>query len=121
MKIVFLGLASTYTPGLTYQDNYLCTQTLADGHAVTYLSNPEKFVNGEIVETGAEDTVLPDGLHLIRLPYVKLGTDIVTKKVRVFRGVYDILERESPIVFSATGCNSGPSGTSSGTRRPTRR
>ena len=96
MKIVFLGLASTYTPGLTYQDNYLCTQTLADGHAVTYLSNPEKFVNGEIVETGAEDTVLPDGLHLIRLPYVKLGTDIVTKKVRVFRGVYDILEREKP-------------------------
>lgn len=96
MKIVFLGLASTYTPGLTYQDNYLCTQTLADGHAVTYLSNPEKFVNGEIVETGAEDTVLPDGLHLIRLPYVKLGLNIVTKKFRAFRGVYDILEREKP-------------------------
>lgn len=96
MNIVFLGLASTYTPGLTYQDNYLCMRTLADGHAVTYLSNPEKFVNGEIVETGAEDTVLPDGLHLIRLPYVKLGPDIVTKKVRAFRGVYDILEREKP-------------------------
>lgn len=96
MKIVFLGLASTYTPGMTYQDNYLCTRTLADSHAVTYLSNPEKFVNGEIVETGAEDTVLPDGLHLIRLPYVKLGPDIVTKKVRAFRGVYDILEREKP-------------------------
>ena len=96
MNIVFLGLASTYTPGLTYQDNYLCMQTLADGHAVTYLSNPEKFVNGEIMETGAEDTVLPDGLHLFRLPYVKLGPDIVTKKVRVFRGVYDILEREKP-------------------------
>ena len=96
MKIVFIGLNCFYTPGLTYQDNYLCMQTLADGHAVTYLSNPEKFVNGEIVETGAEDTVLPDGLHLFRLPYVKLGPDIVTKKVRVFRGVYDILEREKP-------------------------
>lgn len=96
MKIVFIGLTCFYTPGLTYQDNYLCTQTLADGHAVTYLSNPEKFVNGEIVETGAEDTVLPDGLHLIRLPYVKLGLNIVTKKFRAFRGVYDILEREKP-------------------------
>ena len=96
MKIVFIGLNCAYTPGLTYQDNYLCMRTLADGHAVTYLSNPEKFVNGEIVETGAEDTVLPDGLHLIRLPYVKLGPDIVTKKVRVFRGVYDILQREKP-------------------------
>ena len=101
MKIVFLGLASTYTPGMTYQDNYLCMQALADGHAVTYLSNPEKFVNGKIVETGAEDTVLPDGLHLIRLPYVKLGPDIVTKKVRAFRRVYDILEKEQPdMIFS---------------------
>lgn len=103
MKIVFLGFASTYTPGMSYQDNCLCMQALADGHAVTYLSNPEKFVNGEIVETAAEDTVLPDGLHLIRLPYVKLGPDIVTKKVRAFRGVYDILENEQPDVLFCHG------------------
>ena len=96
MKVVFIGLNCAYTPGLTYQDNMLNAQLLADGHSVTYISNPEKFVNGEIVETGAEDTVLPDGLHLIRLPYVKLGPDIVTKKIRAFRGVYDILERENP-------------------------
>lgn len=103
MKIVFLGLASTFTPGLTYQDNYLCSQTLADGHQVTYISNPEKFVNGEIVETGAEDTVLPDGLHLIRLPYAKLGPDIITKKFRSFPGVYDILKNEQPDIIFCHG------------------
>lgn len=99
MKFVFLGFATTYTPGLTYQDNLLCDQMLADGHQVTYLSNPEKFVDGVIVDTPPEDTVLPDGLHLIRLPYVKCGPTFLTKKLRLFRGVYRILEKERPDVI----------------------
>lgn len=99
MKIVFIGLASTFTPGMTYQDNELCRQTIADGHQVTYLSNPEKFENGEIVSTGYEDTILPDGLRLIRLPYCKIGPDIITKKIRKFKGVYEILEQTDPDVI----------------------
>ncbi len=99
MKFVFLGFATTYTPGLTYQDNLLCNQTLADGHQVTYLSNPEKFVDGVIVDTPPENTILPNGLHLIRLPYVKCGPTFLTKKLRLFRGVYHILEKERPDVI----------------------
>lgn len=96
MKIVFLGLASTFTPGMTYQDNLLCEQTVADGHQVTYISNPERFEAGEIVSTDPEDTVLSDGMRLIRLPYRRLGPNIVTKKIRCFPGVYQILEDERP-------------------------
>lgn len=99
MKIVFIGLASTFTPGMSYQDNALCRQTLADGHSVTYIGNPEKFVDGVITETGPEDVILPDGLHLIRVPYCNLGPNIVTKKIRKFKGVYEILERENPDVI----------------------
>lgn len=99
MKIVFVGLASTFTPGMSYQDNELCRQTLADGHSVTYIGNPEKFVDGVITETGPEDIILPDGLHLIRVPYCKIGPNIVTKKLRKFKGVYEILEREAPDVI----------------------
>ena len=101
MKILFLGLASTYTPGMAYQDNELCRQTVADGHQVTYISNPEKFVDGVIVDTEPEDVVLPDGLHLIRLPYCKVGPTFITKKIRKFKGVYEILEQEKPdVIFS---------------------
>lgn len=99
MRIVFLGFASSFTQGMSYQDNYLCKQTLADGHQVTYLSNPEKFVEGRMVETSPEDTVLNDGLHLIRLSYVNCGLRMVTKKVRCFRGVYSILNQEKPNVI----------------------
>lgn len=99
MKIVFIGLNCVYTPGLTYQDNMLCDQVLADGHSATYIAGPEKYENGVIVDTPPEDTVLPDGLHLIRLPYVKCGPTFLTKKLRIFRGVYHILEKERPDVI----------------------
>lgn len=100
LNIVFIGLASYYSDGMTYQDNELCRQTLADGHRVTYISNPEKYVGGHLVDTGAEDVILPDGLHLIRLPYCKVGPDVITKKFRKFKGLYSILEQEQPdIIF----------------------
>ena len=99
MKIIFLGLASTFTPGLNYQDNVLCGVTVSDGHQVTYISNPEKFVDGVIVPTVYEDTVLPDGLRLIRLPYCKIGPNLLTVKFRKFRGVYEILEQTQPDVI----------------------
>lgn len=101
MNIIFVGLASCYAPGMAYQDNVLCDQVLADGHHVTYISAPISYHNGVLVDVSPENIVLPNGLHLIRLPYVELGPDIVTKKVRAFRGVYDILEREQPdVIFS---------------------
>ena len=99
MKIVFLGFASSFTPGMTYQDNMLCEQALKDGNDVTYLSNPEGYVNGELRYLGPQDTVLSNGLHLIRIPYVKFGNKVLSKKVRVFRGVFRILEKEKPDVI----------------------
>lgn len=99
MNIVFIGLASCYAPGMTYQDNMLCAQTLADGHHVTYISAPLSYRDGVMIDVPPEDTVLPDGLHLIRLPYVKCGSTFLTKKLRLFRGVYDILAQEKPDVI----------------------
>lgn len=99
MKIVFIGLASSYTPGLTYQDNLLCGQVLRDGHQAVYLSNPERFEDGRLVSAGPEDAVLPDGLRLIRLPYRRIGPEMLTKKFRSFPGVYEILGRERPDVI----------------------
>lgn len=99
MNIVFIGLASCYAPGMTYQDNMLCDQTLADGHRVTYISAPLSYRDGVMIDVPPEDAVLPNGLHLIRLPYVNCGSSLLTKKLRFFRGVYDILEREKPDVI----------------------
>lgn len=108
MKIVFLGFASSYTPGMTYQDNYLCNQVLADGHEVTYLANTEEFINGKIEEVGEEDVFFPNGLHLIRLRNVFILSKVVTKKLRLYKGVYSILEKEKPDVIFCHNTQYGP-------------
>lgn len=99
MKIVFMGFASSYTHGMTYQDNMLCNEAIKDRHEVTYLSNPEGYVNGQLCELKPENTILSSGLHLIRLPYVKCLNKTLTKKLRLFKGVYKILEEEQPDVI----------------------
>ncbi len=99
MKIVFLGLASAFTENMNYQDNALCRVAVADGHQVTYISNPEKFVEGKVVYVGFEDKVLPDGMRLIRLPYVNFGPNFIKKKLRIITGVYEILNEVRPDVI----------------------
>lgn len=99
MKIVHIGLACYFTEGMTYQDNYLSHQNALDGHEVLYLSNAEKYESGQVVPTGYEDQRLPDGVRLVRLPYVHVLTKFVSGKVRKVRGLYALLEDFAPDVI----------------------
>lgn len=99
MKIAHIGLASYYTDGMTYQDNQLAEQNARDGHQVLYVSNAEKYVDGKITATGYEDSVLPCGVRLVRLPYQKILTPFVSGKLRKVRGLYRLLEAFSPDVI----------------------
>lgn len=99
MKIVFIGLSSTYTEGMTYQENLLAQAAIKAGHDVVFISNPEEYRNGEIVETGNCDSVLESGMRLIRLPYVKIGFPDIYKKIRMFRGVYRSLKSIQPDII----------------------
>lgn len=103
MNIVYLGFCSSFTPNMTYQDNYLCNVAVADGHTVTFLSNPEKYENGKLVHVDPEDDVLENGVRLIRLPYHGLGLNILTRKIRKFDGVYKLLEEIAPDIIFCHG------------------
>ena len=96
MKIVFLGLGACYTPGMSYQDNCFNDVLLSQGHDVCYLSNPEMYVDGELVTCRPGTECFPDGLKLIRVRYVRILTSFVTKKLRAFPGVYQILLDNAP-------------------------
>lgn len=105
MKIVHIGLASYYTDGMAYQDNQLVEQNVRDGHEVVYISNAQKYASGEIVDVGYEDTVLPCGARLIRLPYVKIINGFVAEKVRKVRGLYQLLcELKPDVILSHDLC-----------------
>lgn len=101
MKIVFVGLSSFYTVGMRYQDNLFCKCFLDRGHNVVFISNPEKYVNGIIEYTGAEDKVLSDGLHLIRDDF-RYGY-FFSKIFKIYKNIYNYLETINPDIIYCHG------------------
>jgi len=99
MKIAHVGIVCFFTEGMTYQDNQLTQQNVADGHEVLYISNAAKYVNGKIVETGYEDIVLPDGMRLVRLPYERIINKFISGKLRKVKGLYKLLCDFAPDVI----------------------
>lgn len=69
------------------------------GHEVLYISNEYFFKNGELVKGGFCDYVLPDGVRLIRLPYVFVGNHFVSDKFRKVKGLYRLLVDFAPDVI----------------------
>ena len=103
MKIVHIGLASHFTDKMTYQDNYLTEQNAKDGHEVLYISDAAKYVSGKLTATGYEDTVLDNGVRLVRLPYVNILHPFLSDKLRRVKGLYALLCNFSPDVILCHG------------------
>lgn len=99
MKIAHIGLACFFTEGMTYQDNYLSHYNALDGNEVLFVSNAAKYENGVVVSTGYEDERLPDGVRLVRLPYVHVLNGFVSDKFRKVKGLYALLEDFAPDVI----------------------
>lgn len=103
MRIAHVGLCSHFTENVTYQDNQLSAQNVADGHEVLYISSADRFENGVLVPTGYEDKLLSNGVHLVRLPYVHIINDFISDKVRKVRGLYQLIENFKPDVILCHG------------------
>lgn len=97
--ILHIGLASHFTEGLGYQDNLLTQQNLDDGYDVVYISNCFKYTDGTLVETPPEDTMLQNGMRLIRIPYQKIVNAFISSKIRKVRGLYETIEKIEPDII----------------------
>ena len=85
---------------MTYQENLLAHQNVLDGHTVTFISNSSKYVDGIIRDVGKQDLLLPDGMRLIRLKYLKIINNYLTSKIRIVKKLYQIIETIKPdIIF----------------------
>lgn len=100
MKILFIGLASHYTEGMTYQDNMLAEQCIQDGHEVYYISDIERFQNGKLVRGEAGRQKLSDGVTLYRVEYDRIINRYFSDKLRGYKKIYELLEEIKPnIIF----------------------
>jgi glycosyltransferase involved in cell wall biosynthesis len=92
MKILHITVASAFTEGMSYQDNLLSSQNVADGHSVTVIADCNKFINGKIVYTPPEDSMLSNGVRLIRLEYKKVFNSFITSKIRCVPKLKEMIE-----------------------------
>ena len=105
MKVLFIGLASHYTEGMTYQDNMLAKQCLQDGNEVFYISDDRCYCGGELVRVNTGYEVLSDGLKLYRVKYDYIVNPFVTDKLRSCKKIYEIIELIAPDILFIHGPN----------------
>ncbi len=105
MRIVHIALASSFTEGLSYQDNLLSSQNAQDGHNVTVITNCRKYEKGIFVFTEPEDRIMTNGVRLIRVEYDKLINSFISEKVRKVNAIYKLLVDLKPdiILFHGIG------------------
>lgn len=103
MKILHIGLVSSYTEGMTYQDNYLPNINIEQGHEVVFVTNTNKYVEGKLVEVEEEDVFLANGLRLIRYRYDNWGNRYVSKKIQKVTRVKKLMEGFKPDVIMYHG------------------
>lgn len=106
MRIVHLCLSNYYVDGYSYQENELVGEHVRAGHEVTVVASTETFgANREIVYLQPSEYIGQDGAPVIRLPYRNFLIPFLSRKVRAYPGVADILRKIDPDVIMFHGAS----------------
>lgn len=100
MKILHICLGNFYIDGYQYQENILPRIHKEDGHEVCILASTETYTDNlhlGYVEPG--EYVTEFGVPIIRIPYVKMGTHLMTIKFRKYLHVYQTIAAFAPDVI----------------------
>ena len=101
-KIVHLVLLGPVTDGFSYQDNLLTKYQRRDGHDVTIITSQWIWgVDGKFERIENNDYMNDDGVRVIRLPII--GWQNFSRKLKRYRGVYQMLESCSPDILFIHG------------------
>ncbi len=96
MKVLHIGIASHFTDKMLYQDNILSDLNSKAGHEVTFISDNYMYKDGMLVETEECDTLLENGVRLIRIKYDRVINDFVTIKIQKARKIRQYLNEIKP-------------------------
>ncbi len=103
MKIIHICLASSFTEGMSYQENLLAEENLKAGHEVTVITNCSLYENGTLIDTNPEDRYLRNGIRLIRIKYKKIIGNFISRKVRKTPDLMPLLNTLKPDVIMFHG------------------
>lgn len=99
LNILHIGILSHYTENMTYQDNILSDINVQDGHRVTFITDTYYYECGELVKGSVCDTVLSNGMRLIRMEYDWILNRFLTEKIQKVSALKKLLESIKPDVI----------------------
>lgn len=107
MKILYLSLSGPFNDDWGYQDNLLPKYNVLDGHEVTVIAPTQvnstdssgfRYVN--------ENTYFSkDGFKIIRVDFVKYLPLMLKSRLRVYKSIKKIIEKEKPDFIFVHGFN----------------
>lgn len=106
MKIIHFCLSSFYIDNQLYQENELVRQHVEAGHEVLVIASTEVFDDkGNVSYCQSCEYTGADGAKVIRLPYSFWLPHFIASRLRIYPGVYKLLEGFSPDVIMFHGAS----------------
>lgn len=104
MRIVHCCLSCFYIDEYTYQENMLVRQHVDMGLDVLVIASTEIYnSNHKLDYTKPTQYIGSDGAKVVRLPYKGFFPFAIKKKIRMYPGVYKLLDEFSPDVIMFHG------------------
>jgi 1,2-diacylglycerol 3-alpha-glucosyltransferase len=105
MKILHACLSNWYVDGFGYQENALIEAHVTAGHDVVVVASTEVIRPSGLIEYLSPGHSLgAEGAPVTRLPYVRWLPNVISRKVRAYRGLRRFLVNEDPDVIFFHGC-----------------
>lgn len=105
MRVLHCCLSNFYIDDYGYQENILTRTHKALGHDVHILASTETYVgNQKIGYVKPSSYLSSDGIPVTRIAYAKYLPLSIVKKLRIYKGLKDELERISPNVIFLHNC-----------------
>lgn len=99
MRILHIIPGDNFTEGMAYKDNFLAAINIEDGHEAMILSSCATWIDSEIEYIQPCDYIMNDGVRLVRMEYKYVINDYLTKKLRILKDTYKVIEDYKPDVI----------------------
>lgn len=105
MKILHCCLSAFYIDNYGYQENVMTRMHKYQGHDVYILASTETMdAKKGLIYVQPSNYINEDGIPVYRVPYTKALPHCISKKLRIYTGVRDLINKISPdVIFMHDG------------------
>ncbi len=108
MRILHCMLSCFYIDNYKYQENILPIVNKMDGHDVKIIASTETYVDNINLKYVKPSRYFNEAdIEVVRVPYKKYLPQVIMRKLRLYKGVYKLIEEFNPDVILFHGMPAG--------------